>query len=269
MSSSRGFLGEGLRQRPWNAAAIRHLTIYFAIKVTARLPRTCRMKAKSDLLSAERQKKPAASARLGRRPTARLPAPERRAQILGKAYEFFSEYGLTAQTRALAEACGVSQRLLYSVFPSKAALIEAVYEKEIAGVFKAHWFVLLQDRSQSMEQRLTAFYNDYYDTVLTRRWLRLFLYASLAEVEMAPTYIAALVTRLLETIVQEAALEAGLRRPRNKALQQELGWILHGAISHLAIRRHIYHGEAQVDAKKVIALQVRAFLHGLPALLKP
>jgi AcrR family transcriptional regulator len=224
------------------------------------------MKAKSDRLSAERQKKPAAT-HPGRRPTARLPAAERRAQILNKAYEFFSEYGLTAQTRALAEACGVSQRLLYSVFPNKAALIEAVYEKEIAGVFKAHWFVLLRDRSQPMEQRLIAFYNDYYDTVLTRPWLRLFLYASLAEVEMASTYISALITHLLETIVQEAVAEAGLRRPRNKAVQQELGWILHGAVSHLAIRRHIYHGAAEVDAKKVIALQVRSFLHGLPVLL--
>jgi AcrR family transcriptional regulator len=226
------------------------------------------MKAKSDLLSAQRQQKPTPVAPAGRRATARLPAPERRAQILSKAYEFFSEYGLTAQTRALAEACGVSQRLLYSVFPSKAALIEAVYEKEIAGVFKAHWFVLLRDRSLPMEQRLIAFYNEYYDTVLTRRWLRLFLYASLAEVEMAPTYIAALITHLLETIVQEAVLEAGLRRPRSKALQQELGWILHGSVSHLAIRRHIYRGTAEIDAKKVIALQVRSFLHGLPTLLK-
>jgi AcrR family transcriptional regulator len=225
------------------------------------------MKAKSDRLSAERQKKPAAAARQGRRPTARLPAAERRAQILDKAYEFFAEYGLTAQTRALAEACGVSQRLLYSVFPNKAALIEAVYEKEIAGVFKAHWFVLLRDRSVPMEERLIAFYNEYYDAVLTRPWLRLFLYASLAEVEMASTYISALITHLLETIVQEAVAEAGLRRPRNKALQQELGWILHGAVSHLAIRRHIYHGTAEVDAKKVIALQVRSFLHGLPGLL--
>jgi hypothetical protein len=84
---------------------------------------------------------------------------------------------------------------------------------------------------------------------------------------MASTYISALITHLLETIVQEAVAEAGLRRPRNKAVQQELGWILHGAVSHLAIRRHIYHGAAEVDAKKVIALQVRSFLHGLPVLL--
>lgn len=223
------------------------------------------MRAKSDLLTSTRQKKPAGG---GRRVTVRMTAGERRAQVLSKAYDFFSEYGLTAQTRALADACGVSQRLLYSLFPSKAALIQAVYESEIAGVFKAHWFVLLRDREQTIEQRLNAFYDDYYAAVLTRRWLRLFLYASLAEVEIAPTYISALITHLLETVVQEACAQAGLRAPRDKALQHEIGWILHGAVSHLAIRRHIYRGEALLDEKKVIALQVRAFLHGLPALLK-
>lgn len=223
------------------------------------------MRAKSDLLTGTRPKKTASGSR---RVTVRMTAAERRAQVLSKAYDFFSEYGLTAQTRALAAACGVSQRLLYSLFPNKAALIQAVYESEIAGVFKAHWFVLLRDREQPIEQRLNAFYADYYEAVLTRRWLRLFLYASLAEVEIAPTYISALITHLLETVVQEACAEAGLRMPHGKALQHEIGWVLHGAISHLAIRRHIYQGEAVLDEKKVIALQVRAFLHGLPALLK-
>ncbi len=226
------------------------------------------MKAKSDLLTASRQKK-AATRPKGqvRRATVRMTAPERRAQVLGKAYDFFSEYGLTAQTRALADACGVSQRLLYSIFPNKATLIKAVYEAEIAGAFKALWFVQLGDRSKPVEQRLNEFYREYYGTVLTRRWLRLFLYASLGEMEMAPAYIATIVSHMLEIVVKEAAHEAGLLVPEDKGLAQEVGWILHGAISHLAIRRHIYHGATGVEIEPVIALQVRAFLAGLPALL--
>lgn len=204
-----------------------------------------------------------------RRPTVRMPAAERREQILNKAFEFFSEYGLTAQTRALAEACGVSQRLLYSVFPNKSALINAVYEAEIAGVFKAIWFVQLRDRSKSMEQRLNEFYREYYDTVLTRRWMRLFLYASLAEVEMAPTYIASIIMNLLETVMEEAVHEAGLQTPRHQAELQEISWILHGAVSHLAIRRHIYHDKTPLAVDKVIALQVKSFLAGLKAILPP
>ncbi len=233
------------------------------------------MKAKSDLLAARRQDaaQPPASAttikpRTGqRRATVRLPAAERRAQILSKAFEFFAEYGLTAQTRALAEACGVSQRLLYSVFPNKAALINAVYEAEIAGPFKVVWLVQLRDRSVPLEQRLRSFYREYYDAILTRRWLRLFLYASLAEVEMAPTYIAAIIRTLLNTIIEEAVFEAGLSLPSDPALAHEMGWTLHGNISHLAIRRHIYRDASTLEADKVMALHITAFLASVPAMV--
>jgi AcrR family transcriptional regulator len=236
------------------------------------------MKAKSDLLASHRRRStaPAPVPRVGRHAAAtkarkraplRLPREERRAQILAKAYEFFSEYGLTAQTRALAESCGVSQRLLYSFFPSKAALLEEVYRSEIAGSFKAVWFAELKDRSLPMEQRLLRLYREYYDHVTTRRWLRLFLYASLAEVAMAPAYITGILSHMLEIIVAEAAAEMGLAVPADAATVQEVGWILHGAVSHLAIRRHVYHNTNPLPADAVIALHVRAFLAGLPAVL--
>lgn len=226
------------------------------------------MKAKSDLLTSSRPKSsPAVASSTARRVTVRMPAAERREQILNKAFEFFAEYGLTAQTRALADACGVSQRLLYSVFPNKSALINAVYEKEIAGVFKAVWFAQLRDRSLSMEQRLNSFYCAYYQAVLTRRWMRLFLYASLAEAEMAPNFIASIIRNLLETVMQEAAEEAALSLPQDAAQLQEIAWILHGSVSHLAVRRHIYHDKTPLNVEKVIALQVKSFLGGLHAVL--
>jgi AcrR family transcriptional regulator len=230
------------------------------------------MKAKSDKLKAMRRDTPAkpetkASTSL-RKPTARMPARERRAQILEKAFEFFSENGLTAQTRALADACGVSQRLLYSVFPSKAELISAVYEAEIAGPFKAIWFVRLRDRKEPLKNRLVNFYRAYYDAILTRRWLRLFIYSSLAEVEIAPTYIAEIVRNLLQIITEEAAFEAGVTPPSDPALMQELGWILHGNISHLGIRRHVYKDTTSVPVDTVIVMHVTAFLAGIPLLCK-
>ncbi|MBL0425252.1 helix-turn-helix transcriptional regulator [Ramlibacter alkalitolerans] len=186
-----------------------------------------------------------------------------------KAFEFFSEYGLTAQTRALAEACGVSQRLLYSAFPNKAALINAVYEAEIAGPFKAVWFVQLRDRKVPLADRLNDFYREYYDTILTRRWLRLFIYASLAEVEIAPTYIAAIIRTLLLTIVEEAAFDNGLEMPADPAVAQEIGWVLHGNISHLAIRRHVYGDGTSVAVRDVIPMHVDAFLKIVPTVLAP
>ena len=228
------------------------------------------MKAKSDELAASRrstQAKPKAKATTSiRKPTARMPARERRAQILEKAFDFFSENGLTAQTRALADACGVSQRLLYSVFPSKANLISAVYEAEIAGPFKAIWFVRLRDRQVPLQERLVNFYREYYDAILTRRWLRLFIYSSLAEVEIAPTYIAEIIRNLLQIITEEAAFEAGVEAPTDPALMQEIGWVLHGNISHLGIRRQVYRDTTSVPVDTVIVMHVVAFLAGVPIL---
>src|SRR5258705_9898810 len=139
----------------------------------------------------------------------RLPRAERQARVLAKTAEYFAEHGLEAQTRAIADACGVSQRLLYSLFPSKAALIDEVYKREIVGTFKAIWFVQLKDRGVPIEGRLNTFYREYFDTLLTRRWLRLFLYSSLEGLQMAPTYTDAVVTHALEIIVTEAAHELG------------------------------------------------------------
>lgn len=235
------------------------------------------MKAKSVLIAGRQPRPkarpaPAAQGRSAaprpRKVTARMPAAERREQILAKAFEFFSEYGLTAQTRALADACGVSQRLLYSIFPNKASLIHAVYERNIAGPFKAVWLVQLQNRSIPLQERLLRFYLEYYDTVLTRGWLRLFLYSSLAEAEMAPTYISEIIKRLLQTVVEEAAAEAGIAPPADPALAQEIGWVLHGNISHLGIRRQVYRDTTAVPASRVIAMHVTAFLLALPALCR-
>lgn len=224
------------------------------------------MEAKSKQLANKRRRAPPRRRRT-LHPAPRLPHALRRAQILAKAVELFAEYGLTAQTRALADACGMSQRLLYRFFPTKADLVSEVYETEIVGPFKAAWFVQLGDRGKPVEQRLNEFYREYYDGVLKRRWLRLLLYASLAEVDIAPTYIAAIITRMLELIVEEAAHELRLRLPSDRELRHELGWILHGSVSHLAIRRHIYQSPSAIAAEDVIAMQVRSFIAGLPGAL--
>lgn len=198
----------------------------------------------------------------------RLPYDERRQQILEQAAEFFSEYGLTGQTRLLADACGISQRLLYRFFPNKAALVSEVYNQTILGPFKAVWLAQLTDRSRPIEERLNQFYRDYFDTILTRRWLRLFLYASLAESEMAPDYIAAIIKDLTETITRETAGELDVALPDNPALLHEIGWTLHGTVSHFAIRRHLYKASREVPESTVLAIHIAGFIHGFPRLVQ-
>jgi AcrR family transcriptional regulator len=219
------------------------------------------MRARSKLLSGAIRPKAAGKLAV----VTRMAPADRKAMILTRASEFFAEYGLTAQTRALAAACGVAQRLLYRYFPSKAALLDEVYQQAIVAPFKAVWLVRLKDRTRPFEQRLTEFYRNYYADVLTRKWLRLFLYASLAEVRMAPDYIAAIILEMLETIVEEAAHDQQVDLPRDAALLHEIGWALHGAVSHFAIRRQLYAASQQISEDCVLALQMRMFLAGFAA----
>jgi len=198
-------------------------------------------------------------------PRARLSFAERRAQIIAQACDFFAEYGLTGQTRQLAAACGVSQRLLYSVFPGKAALLDEVYREAILHPFRAVWLEQLADRSRGIEERLNTFYREYAAVVLTRRWMRLFLYASLAESDMAPDYITRIIMRLLETIVAETAAALDVPLPQQKPVLHEIGWGLHGPVSHLAIRKHVYGASRSVPEAEIIALYVRNYLAGFPA----
>jgi AcrR family transcriptional regulator len=195
----------------------------------------------------------------------RMTAQDRRRQILEQAATYFSENGLTAQTRGLAAACGVSQRLLYRYFPTKEALLDEVYRTAIAGLFKAVWFAELADNTVPLADRLVHFYQDYFETIFTRRWLRLFMYSSLAEVGMAPNYTSAIVLQLLETIVGEAAREQGVAVPLDKAMQHEIGWTLHGALTHYAIRRHLYGFTQSVAEADVVAIHVAQFLGGFRA----
>ncbi|MGZ3327763.1 MAG: TetR/AcrR family transcriptional regulator [Xanthobacteraceae bacterium] len=227
------------------------------------------MRARSKLLSGTPAVRPvrAKDKASGKAPVvARMAPAERKAMILARAIDFFAEYGLTAQTRALAAACGVAQRLLYRYFPSKAALLDEVYHEAIVSPFKAVWLIQLKDRARPIETRLVDFYRAYYSTVLTRKWLRLFLYASLAEAKMAPDYNDAIVHELLETIVAETAHALKVELPGDRVLLHEMGYALHGAVSHFAIRRHVYGASRQVLEERVVALHVRLFVTGFAAM---
>jgi AcrR family transcriptional regulator len=197
-----------------------------------------------------------------RSPRRRLSHDERKALILDRAADYLSENGFPLRTRRLATACGISQRLLYHFFPNKAALIDEIFASAIQGPFKAVWFAELTDRSRPVEDRLRSFYRDYFDTLLTRRWTRLLLHSSFSKQNMAPRYISVVILRLLETIVEEVAAERGVTLPDNKPVVHEIGWVLHGAVSHLAIRRHLFQANLAVPEELVLDAQITSFLAG-------
>ena len=218
------------------------------------------MKAKSDNLRATKPKRYVV--------LRRLPYDERRAQILDKAVQFFSEYGLTGQTRHLAAACGVSQRLLYRYFRDKAALLDEVYREAIAKPFDDAWLDELGAADRPLRERLLAFYARYTEEVLTRRWLPLFLYSSLAEYPMASAYTDLVVKRVLEDVVAIAVRDMGLRPFADAEAGLRVGWVLHGSIVLGGIRTHVYRISDADAWHREIEVAVDAFLTALPVLVE-
>jgi AcrR family transcriptional regulator len=82
----------------------------------------------------------------------RLPAAQRRRQILERATAIFAEKGLNgARVRDIAAACGVTEAILYRHFPSKEALFETALVEKIAE-HDVEAFLAGLDRSAPLEE---------------------------------------------------------------------------------------------------------------------
>ena len=84
---------------------------------------------------------------------------------------------------------------------------------------------------------------------------------------MAPNYISSIITKLTETIVAETAHERGMKLDMEQEAVHEVGWTIHGAISHYAIRRHIYRASHVIPQDMVVAMHVRVFLSGFDSIV--
>jgi AcrR family transcriptional regulator len=198
----------------------------------------------------------------------RLPYDVRRAQIIEKCIDYMVKHGVNVDTRSIAQACGVSQRLLYRYFPSKSALLKEVYSEVIEVPFDDYWLAALRDRSLPAEERMIRFYLSYEEEVLTNRWWRLFLSSSMEHGSMHTDFMNARIYDLLELLVAEAAQETGIDPPKDRALRYEIGWALHGNISHYSLRKHLYGVRTDRTPREVIGMYVRAFLMSFETIAK-
>ncbi len=88
-------------------------------------------------------------------PRRNMRAAERERLILDEAIKFFAEHGFGGQTRELAKRMGITHSAIYRHFPSKEALIERVYEEIYLSRWSPSWAGLIQDRSLTLEARLS------------------------------------------------------------------------------------------------------------------
>lgn len=205
----------------------------------------------------------------------RRPAGEARERtIVEEAVKFFAEVGFDGDTRELARRVGVTQSLIFKYFPSKAALIERVYQEVYVGRWSPYWEVILADRRVPLEDRLVRLYTDYAKTALTWDWVRLFMFSGLKGEAINQRYLQFLRSRVLEPVAIELRAELGLPGPQAQPLGEleiELVWGINARIFYFGQRRWIFDVPLQADLDDLIRLTIRHFMAGarevLPGLL--
>lgn len=201
----------------------------------------------------------------------RLAPAERERHIVDGAVSFFAEVGFGGQTRELARRLGITQPLLYRYFPTKQDLIERVYEEVYVRRWDPRWTRLIADRSQPLRARLVEFYAAYGTAVLTREWMRIYMFAALAGAAINQRYTALIERALLVPVCAELRAETGLPDIASVPLDDaeiELAWAMHSAVFYYYVRKHIYAARVAADAGQTVARMVDAMLDGTPEVMR-
>jgi AcrR family transcriptional regulator len=185
----------------------------------------------------------------------RLAPDVRREMIVDAAVRYFAEVGFSGSTRDLASRIGITQPLLYKYFATKAELSEAVFEKVYLGRLDPGWPALLGDRSRPLGDRLKAFYGAYTDAIFTYEWMRIFMFAGLADEPLNRRYLGHVSSVLLQPVLSEIR-----ERARGALPDMEDMLNLHGGIVYIGIRRFIYQVPYPEDKAPVIARAVDRFV---------
>lgn len=171
----------------------------------------------------------------------RLTLVEREAQILAGAIAFFSEHGFDGQMRVLATEVGVTHALLYHYFPTKQALIDRVYYEIFEGRWKPEWEQLLDDPKRSVEEKFVAFYTDYAASVLTRDFVRIFMFSGLSDRYITDRFFTLLGARLFPRLIRETRRHCGaVSRKKPGVREFELLMGLHGGVFYNGVRQYVY-----------------------------
>jgi AcrR family transcriptional regulator len=208
-------------------------------------------------------------------PRKRMKREDRDREIAAAAVAFFAEVGFDGDTRELARRLGVTQSLIFRYFPSKAALIERVYQEVYVGRWNPYWETIIADRSVPLQDRLIRLYKDYSRVSLTYDWVRIFMFSGLKGEDINTRYLKFLKSRILEPIAIEIRAELGLPTPEElplKIAEVELAWGINSRIFYLGQRKWIFNMPLEMDIDTIIEYTIITYLSGartvVPMLIK-
>jgi len=195
----------------------------------------------------------------------RLNPEVRRQQILDAAVAYFAEAGFGVQTRELSRRIGVSQPLLYRYFPSKQDLIAAVFDEVFLSQWNDGWVKGLKDRSLPLRDRLMQFYMQYAAATYRSEWIRIYMYAGLADLGLNHDYLDMVRKKILRVMCAEFRHEfvkSDAKLPPITSRELELVWSLHGSMFYWAVRNNIFNATPQTAFELRTGDAIDLFLHG-------
>ena len=161
-------------------------------------------------------------------------------------------------------------RCSYRYFPSKEALIERVYQEVFVGRWDPHWEELILEPERALEDRLIEFYKSYARVIITREWIRLFMFAGLKGLDFNARYLRLLRERIFLKIISE--IRADFQRPSIEEIaptdiEVEMIWGLHASIFYLGVRQFIYNIPLRSKVDDIIEAKIRTLLKGIGPVL--
>jgi AcrR family transcriptional regulator len=193
----------------------------------------------------------------------RLAPDARQQQILEGAIAHFAEFGFDGGTRALAEHLGISQALLFRYFPTKASLVDRVYEVVFLNRWNPTWKELISNRVLPLAERLKTFYKDYNRSIDRYEIIRISLFSALRNETISQRYVARIRAQLILPIAEECRAHLGLPPPNKRplfALEEQLVLGLHATVIYGIMRKHVFHAAAPTDDDFLIELYVDGFM---------
>lgn len=198
----------------------------------------------------------------------RLSPHERERQIVKAAVAFFSEAGFDGQMRELARRLEIPNSLLFRYFPTKADLLDRVYREVFEGRWNPEWEASIADTSVPLRERLVTFYLEYARVVHSAEWVRTFLYAGLAGLDVNRRYRQLLKRTIYPAVLNQVRQHHGLDAAAADGFspeEEELITAMHGMVFHAGIRQWVY-GYEVLPARQRIGLNVDMFLAGAASL---
>ena len=198
----------------------------------------------------------------------RLPAKDRRQQILEVAARLFSEQGFSGtRTREVADAAGVNEAIIFRHFPKKEELYWAVIENLVAQAQKRPQ---LKDRLNS-DSDDRAVLTELAAEILQRHMTdysltRLLIYSGLEQHELSErffkTYVADFFDFMAEHIRQR--IKAGVYRDVDPLLAARAFWAM---VAYHSMIQELFGGKRYqtFDPRKVAATVVDLWLAGVRA----